>query len=208
MGPGASGGDRLILVSDHSLQLSSAALLQSTWLGERTELTDCDLVSRKYPLISSAGSPDTAPCSLHSPPPPPAPFHSSHPVVATTRSACIRGAIVLLHPKRPAETRAQSARTPEQRLALPLSYSPTATHSPFLAASHTRCDAWLTRALQVPSIRLTRALFDRETRLPPLLRPRVLGIPSPSPVSVPRDLTFTSGLLVLHFTSPPPVTRH
>jgi len=30
-------GDRLILVSDHSLQLSSAASLQSTWLGERTD---------------------------------------------------------------------------------------------------------------------------------------------------------------------------
>jgi hypothetical protein len=151
-------------------------------------MVDCDLVSRRWPLISSAGSPDTAPSSTHH-----RLLHLSHPSHPRRRNdapSCIRGAIVL-HPKRPAETRAQSARTPEQRLALPSSYRPTATHSPFLAASHTRCDAWLTRALQVPSIRHTCALFDRETLLPPLLHPRVLGIPSP--VSLPHDFTFTSG---------------
>lgn len=121
------------------------------------------------------GSPDTASSSLS--------FTTAactfSPSLASRRRndapSCIRGAIVL-HPKRPAQTRAQNARTPEQRLALPCPTVPQPHILPFPLLLDTRCDAWLTRALQVPSIRLTRALFDRETHLPPpLLPPSSLG---------------------------------
>jgi hypothetical protein len=83
--PARREGDRLILVSDHSLQLSSAASLQSTWLGERTEwstatLSRADGLSSRPPghLTPPHLPLTTASCTFPIP---------RMPVVATTRPA-------------------------------------------------------------------------------------------------------------------------
>ena len=138
-------------------------------------------LARRYPLISSAGSPDTTP-SLHSPPSP-----ALFPSLASPSSSAELLSCTLNGPQRP-ELKARAH--PNDALPCPCPTVPQPHILPF-SLLHTRCDAWLTRALQVPSIRHTCALFDRETLLPPLLHPRVLGILSP--VSVPHDFTFTSG---------------
>lgn len=215
MGPGASGGRSVNPCSRSftAAQLSRIATVYLSWAGRADWLNGAP-----RPCLAHADTPSSRPpghltqhrppstftsCTSPSLPSPSRRNDAPSPACLHPRSYC------LAHPKRPAETRAQSARTPEQRLALPC---------PTVPQPHTIS---LSRCFTLTLRRLAHARFAgsiHSTDLRSLRSQSHSSHHSPSPSSPWNSssvsdfgsarLHFHKRLLVLHFASPPPVTRH
>lgn len=209
-GPGGSGGDRTRL-KNILVRTSSTAAELSPRNHHRRQLggAHCDHSARHTQnrcLVQPVGSHDIALPSPHHRHPPPIPHRAPCTAVATRASAAAAEPLSCAQPRPVAGFPLLKRTHPDAGLHTPCYSCPTHTHALPLAAPHVATLG--SRVLQIPPpFRQTCLPASIAKQPPPLLRFRVLRIPSSPPSNSGfARLYLHKRLLVLHFASLHPAT--